>query len=108
LPTRATLRSGESVTFELEGWDFEECRRCSELSVKYLLDPAGRGWPKSGIHDSYVDARNGVPCSRSFQDHMAIGLQECEDQYWDLMCEYLRGRVARGVYPSARPARLHQ
>ena len=58
--------------------------------MKYLLDPVGRGRPKSRIRDIYVDARNGVPFSRSFQDHMAIGLQECEDRYWDLMREYLR------------------
>lgn len=38
-----------------------------------------------GIRDIYLDARNGVAFSRTFQDHTAIGLQEYEDQYWDLI-----------------------
>jgi hypothetical protein len=61
-----------------------------ELSVEYLLDPAGHGRPKSGIRDIYLDVRNGVPFARTFEDHMAIGLQDYEDRYWNLIREYLR------------------
>jgi len=61
-----------------------------ELSVRYLLDPAGRGRPRTGIRDIYLDVASGIPFARTFEDHMAIGLQDYEEQYWELIRGYLR------------------
>jgi len=61
-----------------------------ELSVRYLLDPAGGGRPETAIRDIFLDAGRGVPFATAFQKHMGIGLEELERRYWDLIREYLR------------------
>jgi len=74
---------------EVEMIDYYYYYPMFELAVKYLLDPAGAGKPKSAIRDIYLDVRDGVPFAESFDGRLGLGLADYEDQFFDRVRSYL-------------------
>lgn len=74
---------------DVEGIGFYYYYPMFELAVTYLLEPAGVGNAKTAIRDIFLDARNGVQFATSFENRLGIGLQDYEDQFFDLIRGYL-------------------
>jgi hypothetical protein len=59
------------------------------LSVRYLTDPTGHGKSFYDVRDVLIDVGNEIPFSTSFENRFGINLNEYEDQFFDLMNDYL-------------------
>jgi hypothetical protein len=59
------------------------------LSVRYLIDPAGQGGSFYDVRDVMIDAAKGVPFRTSLETRFGIGFTEYENQFFDLMNNYL-------------------
>jgi hypothetical protein len=59
------------------------------LAVRYLTDPAGQGGSFYDVRDVIIDAANGVPFKTSLANRFGISFTEYEDQFFDLMNDYL-------------------
>ena len=59
------------------------------LSVRYLLDPAGRGKSFYDVRDVIIDAANGIAFKTSLANRFGISFADYENQFFDLMNDYL-------------------
>jgi hypothetical protein len=59
------------------------------LAVRYLTDPAGQGGSFYDVRDVIIDAANGVPFRTSLENRFGISFSDYEDQFFDLMNDYL-------------------
>jgi len=60
-----------------------------ELAVTYLFDERGRGATLEALRDLMLDVRDGVVFSAAFESRFGISLAQYEEQFFDLMTEYL-------------------
>ena len=60
------------------------------LAVKYLMDPDGQGGSFYDVRDVLIDVANGVQFSTSLKDRFGVSLIEYEEQFFDLMSDYLQ------------------
>jgi len=60
-----------------------------ELAVRYVLDDAGLGQPRSLIRDVMIDAGEGVTFAASFEEKFGITLERFEDEFWDRIRAFL-------------------
>lgn len=60
-----------------------------QLAVTYLFDAQGHGATLADLRDLYLDVREGVSFTTAFADRLGIGLTEYEQQFFDLMSDYL-------------------
>jgi hypothetical protein len=60
-----------------------------ELAVTYLFDADGRGATLEDLRDLLLDVRDGVVFSAAFENRFGISLAQYEEQFFDLMTEYL-------------------
>ena len=60
-----------------------------QLAVTYLTDPNGRGKSMPDLKNLLVDARDGIPFSAAFENRFGISAKDYEEQFFDLMNEYL-------------------
>ena len=59
------------------------------LSVRYLTDPLGQGRSFYDVRDVLIDVGNGIPFESSFGTRFGISFDDFEDQFFDLMNDYL-------------------
>jgi hypothetical protein len=59
------------------------------LAVRYLLDPAGQGRSFHDVRDVIIDAANGVHFKTSLENRFGISFSDYENQFFDLMNDYL-------------------
>ena len=59
------------------------------LAIRYLTDPAGQGRSFFDVRDVLIDAANGIPFRISFGKRFGISFSEYEDQFFNLMNDYL-------------------
>jgi hypothetical protein len=59
------------------------------LSVRYLTDPDGQGRSFNDVRDVLIDVGNETPFDSSFETRFGISLDDFEDQFFDLMYDYL-------------------
>jgi hypothetical protein len=59
------------------------------LAVRYLTDPAGQGGSFHDVRDVIIDAASGVPFRTSLENRFGISFTDYEDQFFDLMNDYL-------------------
>ena len=60
------------------------------LAFDYLLDDGGLGRSPADARDVMLDLAVGGSFEVAFGDHMGLGLDDFEEQFFDLMNEYLR------------------
>lgn len=60
-----------------------------QLAVTYLFDAQGHGATLADLRDLYLDVREGVSFATALADRLGIGLAEFEQQFFDLMNDYL-------------------
>jgi hypothetical protein len=60
------------------------------LSVKYLMDPDGQGGSFYDVRDVLIDVANGVQFSTSLRNRFGMSVTEYEEQFFDLMNDYLQ------------------
>ena len=60
------------------------------LAVRYLMDPDGQGGSFYDVRDVLIDVANGVPFSTSLEERFGISLIEYEEQFFDLIYDYLQ------------------
>ena len=61
----------------------------SQLAVEYLIDADGLGKSPTDFTATLLDLADGAAFSTAFEDHMGIGLSDYEEQFFDLMADYL-------------------
>ncbi len=61
-----------------------------ELSARYLMDSKGNGSSVSDVKSFYSELGQGIPLDVAFANNFGLTLQQFQDQYWDLMREYLK------------------
>ena len=59
------------------------------LSVSYLVDPDGYGGSFYDVRDIFIDVGNGTDFKTSFETIFGISFTEYENQFFDLMNDYL-------------------
>jgi hypothetical protein len=59
------------------------------LSVRYLTDPAGQGKSFHDVRDVLIDVGNQIPFRTSFETRFGISLSEYEEQFFDLINDFL-------------------
>ena len=59
------------------------------LATRYLTDPAGQGGTFHDVRDLILDVANGASFESSFADRFGITFADYENQFFDLMDEYL-------------------
>lgn len=62
-----------------------------ELAMRYLLDPRGMGRSCRDVLRVFLDLRDGVPFSVSFQNHFRISLASYEAEFYNRLRAYLGG-----------------
>ncbi|MDH3292186.1 MAG: hypothetical protein OEO20_11120 [Gemmatimonadota bacterium] len=60
-----------------------------QLAVTYLFDAQGHGASLMDLRDLYLDVRDGMSFSAAFADRLGISVAEYEQQFFDLMNDYL-------------------
>lgn len=60
------------------------------LAVRYLVDPDGQGGSFHDVRDVFIDVANGVPFKSAFRNRFGIAFAEFEEQFFDLMNDYLQ------------------
>lgn len=61
-----------------------------QLAVEYLLDDNGHGMTMNDFKNLFLDVRNGAPFATAFENWFGMSLSEYEDQFFDLMNDYLQ------------------
>ena len=61
----------------------------SQLAVEYLIDPDGLGKSPTDFTAIFLDLADGAAFATAFEDHMGISLSDYEEQFFDLMVDYL-------------------
>jgi hypothetical protein len=60
-----------------------------QLAATYLFDAQGHGATLEDLKDLYLDIREGMAFSAAFADRLGISVAEYEQQFFDLMSDYL-------------------
>ena len=60
-----------------------------DLTVRYLLDPAGLGKSVQDFLNLFYDIRNGALFPEAFQNNFGISMTQFEIDYYDMMRAYL-------------------
>ena len=60
------------------------------LSVRYLLDPQGLDGSFNDVLEVLLDGTRGVSFDTSLKNRFGISQVEYEDQFFDLMNDYLK------------------
>jgi hypothetical protein len=60
-----------------------------QLAVTYLLDEEGHGKNMEDLKNLFIDAKVGIDFETSFENRFGISLIEYEEQFFDLMRNYL-------------------
>jgi hypothetical protein len=60
-----------------------------QLAITYLLDAEGHGKTMEDLKNLFFDARDGVDFEDSFENHFGISLIQYEEQFFNLMRNYL-------------------
>ncbi|MEO9965445.1 MAG: hypothetical protein ABJF11_06645 [Reichenbachiella sp.] len=90
--------SGGGNPISIEVWgDFPQSQANSEweyyaffeLAIRYLLDPNGNGSTISDVNAYYKELGNGTRVGIAFENNFGLTLESFEEQYWDLMTNYL-------------------
>lgn len=68
---------------------FEYYYPMSQLAVEYLLDDHGFGKSLLDVRDIYLDMAQGSDFSTAFENHMGVSILEYQNEFFDLMDEYL-------------------
>lgn len=61
----------------------------SQLAVEYLIDPGGLGKSPREFTAMLLDLADGAAFATAFEDHMGISLSDYDEQFFDLMADYL-------------------
>ncbi len=60
-----------------------------ELTIRYLLDEAGNGGSPQDVLDLYDTMGSGFTFARAARDHFGIDLEDFQNNYWEIMLDYL-------------------
>jgi hypothetical protein len=74
---------------DIEGVSYNYYYPMFQLAVTYLLDQDGHGGAYGNLKDLFLDVRNGTVFSEAFESRFGISLKEYEEQFFDLMNDYL-------------------
>ncbi len=61
-----------------------------QLAVQYLLDENGYGKTMNDFKNLFLDVRDGIAFSTSFENRFEMSLLDYEEQFFDLMNDYLQ------------------